>query len=428
MRLQKLLIISVALGLIFVSSASSQETIYPDSVLYPDRLGNLPRGDSMMIYTAHQSFDSRIYILDLSGNVQNYFHYTNYFFGGLEVVDGEVYAAEAFAPRVLKVNLADGSLEVIVDDWSLYYFYDVCFDGTYFYVDEWDMSRYEFNGDKDGTASFDEDVMGLEYDGSYLWMQNDQNQIKCYDISGWPSMIEIPENSITPPTPDCRGLFFDGQNFWTAESLEGELGRIFKFDYDGNILLELWEPAFRGWGVCLVEVPTPPCVPENPFPPDSATDVSIETDLSWQCSDYDPAEVGFNLYMGETEPLTLIAEDLHQNSFSPDSIFNPQTDYMWQVIARDQDNDTTVSPIWTFTTESVLICGDANSDELVDVSDAVFIINYAFGGGTAPDPLETGDANCDDSVDVSDAVYIISYAFSGGNPPCDIDGDDVPDC
>ncbi|MBD3380966.1 MAG: hypothetical protein GF404_02090, partial [candidate division Zixibacteria bacterium] len=108
MRLQKLLIISVALGLIFVSSASSQETIYPDSVLYPDRLGNLPRGDSMMIYTAHQSFDSRIYILDLSGNVMNYYHYTNYFFGGLEVVDGEVYAAEAFAPRVLKVNLADG--------------------------------------------------------------------------------------------------------------------------------------------------------------------------------------------------------------------------------------------------------------------------------------------------------------------------------
>ena len=74
------------------------------------------------------------------------------------------------------------------------------------------------------------------------------------------------------------------------------------------------------------------------------------------------------------------------------------------------------------------ICGDANDDQIVDVSDAVYIINYAFGGGPAPVYLESGDINCDNSVDVSDAVYIINYAFAGGNYPCDTDGDSEPDC
>mgnify|MGYP006282694257 CR=1 FL=1 len=74
------------------------------------------------------------------------------------------------------------------------------------------------------------------------------------------------------------------------------------------------------------------------------------------------------------------------------------------------------------------ICGDANSDGVVDVSDAVYIINYAFAGGPAPDPIASADANCDSVIDVSDAVYIINYAFSGGNPPCDTDGNGIPDC
>jgi hypothetical protein len=73
-------------------------------------------------------------------------------------------------------------------------------------------------------------------------------------------------------------------------------------------------------------------------------------------------------------------------------------------------------------------CGDANADDIVDVSDGVYVINYAFGGGNPPDPIEAGDVNCDGSVDVSDAVFIINYAFAGGNSPCDTDGDQEPDC
>jgi len=74
------------------------------------------------------------------------------------------------------------------------------------------------------------------------------------------------------------------------------------------------------------------------------------------------------------------------------------------------------------------ICGDANGDSSVNVSDAVFIINYVFTGGAEPDPYQSGEVNCDGAVNVSDAVYIINYVFTGGAPACDPDNNGILDC
>ena len=74
------------------------------------------------------------------------------------------------------------------------------------------------------------------------------------------------------------------------------------------------------------------------------------------------------------------------------------------------------------------LCGDVNADNKVNVSDAVYIINYVFSGGSAPVPLESGDSNCDGNCNLGDAVYIINYVFSNGYPPCDTDGDLIPEC
>jgi len=63
------------------------------------------------------------------------------------------------------------------------------------------------------------------------------------------------------------------------------------------------------------------------------------------------------------------------------------------------------------------VCGDADGDRAINVSDAVHIINYVFKGGPAPDPLCAADANDDDDTNIADAVYIISYVFKGGPEP-----------
>jgi hypothetical protein len=62
--------------------------------------------------------------------------------------------------------------------------------------------------------------------------------------------------------------------------------------------------------------------------------------------------------------------------------------------------------------------GDANGDEITDIGDIVYLINYVFYGGPAPDPVELGDANCDGVVDIGDIVHLINYVFYEGIPPC----------
>jgi hypothetical protein len=64
------------------------------------------------------------------------------------------------------------------------------------------------------------------------------------------------------------------------------------------------------------------------------------------------------------------------------------------------------------------VCGDADGNAMVNISDAVYLISFIFGGGTAPVPLNLGDADCNLIVNISDAVYLISYIFGGGSAPC----------
>jgi hypothetical protein len=61
--------------------------------------------------------------------------------------------------------------------------------------------------------------------------------------------------------------------------------------------------------------------------------------------------------------------------------------------------------------------GDVNKDGIIDVADVMYLINYLFIGGSAPDPMWLGDVTCDDVVDVADVMYLINYLFIGGSPP-----------
>jgi hypothetical protein len=75
-----------------------------------------------------------------------------------------------------------------------------------------------------------------------------------------------------------------------------------------------------------------------------------------------------------------------------------------------------------------LICGELDHLGIVDIDDAVFLINYVFASGFPPEPYHMADVNCNGSVDIDDIVHIVMYVFAGGNVPCDIDGDGVKDC
>jgi hypothetical protein len=211
--------------------------------------------EDFIVFTANQDFLSRIYFLHMDGSVDRYFEYDFYRFVDMEVVNNDLYVAEAFAPRMYRVDPTSGDLDLIIDDWSLYYFYGLCYDGRYFYVDEWDMNRYDIDGVKDGVASFDEYVLGCAWDGSHMFTLDDTNLIKCWDTWGWPTITAVPEFNFTPPSAECRGLWFDGEYFWSAESKDGVLGYIYRFDHDGQVVNQWLEPAYVGWGACVIDIP-----------------------------------------------------------------------------------------------------------------------------------------------------------------------------
>lgn len=91
----------------------------------------------------------------------------------------------------------------------------------------------------------------------FLWTLDDAGQVKCLDLSAWPTVTQVPGNNFSSPTPHCRGLFFDGTFFWTAESIDGALGYIYKFDHAGAVVAQWLEPAFNGWAAVVIRVDDP---------------------------------------------------------------------------------------------------------------------------------------------------------------------------
>jgi len=74
------------------------------------------------------------------------------------------------------------------------------------------------------------------------------------------------------------------------------------------------------------------------------------------------------------------------------------------------------------------LCGDVDNSGMIDIDDAIYLINFVYMGGPMPVPTESGDVNCDGGIDLLDIVRIVNYLFRGGSAPCDTDGDGVPDC
>ncbi len=68
--------------------------------------------------------------------------------------------------------------------------------------------------------------------------------------------------------------------------------------------------------------------------------------------------------------------------------------------------------------EYLISTGDVYVDGKIDVSDVIFLINYLFKNGPAPDPLLKGDVTADSLVNVQDILHLINYLFRNGMQPC----------
>ncbi len=60
---------------------------------------------------------------------------------------------------------------------------------------------------------------------------------------------------------------------------------------------------------------------------------------------------------------------------------------------------------------------DSNSDSALDLTDAVFTLNFLFLTGAAPTCFDAMDANDSGGIDLSDGVFTLNYLFLTGAPP-----------
>ena len=61
--------------------------------------------------------------------------------------------------------------------------------------------------------------------------------------------------------------------------------------------------------------------------------------------------------------------------------------------------------------------GDANLSGSVNLTDIVFLNNYLFSGGPAPQCVDAADADSSGGINISDPIYLANYLFNGGPAP-----------
>ncbi len=140
---------------------------------------DLASGEELVVFTAHQNMDSRIYVLRADGSIRDMYEAFTFYAADVEVVNGEVYVVESFQPKVVRLNLDTGQRTPVITDISLIAFYDVACDGNWFYIMEWDFRRYDLDGHYDSTASFDGEVFGNDHRRK---MSRLQQEVHCEGI------------------------------------------------------------------------------------------------------------------------------------------------------------------------------------------------------------------------------------------------------
>jgi hypothetical protein len=93
-----------------------------------------------------------------------------------------------------------------------------------------------------------------------------------------------------------------------------------------------------------------PNVPSNPNPSHNATDVSVNTVLSWAGGDPDPDDtVTYDVYFGIVNPPPKVIGNQSGISYDPGTL-NLGTTYYWKIVAWDNHGAHSSGPLWKFTT------------------------------------------------------------------------------
>ena len=93
-----------------------------------------------------------------------------------------------------------------------------------------------------------------------------------------------------------------------------------------------------------------PNTPSNPHPGNGETNVPVSTDLSWIGGDPDGDPVTYDVYFGDSTPLSKISANQSGDSYAFTNDLSYNTTYYWQIVAWDNHDASASGPIWEFKT------------------------------------------------------------------------------
>jgi len=102
------------------------------------------------------------------------------------------------------------------------------------------------------------------------------------------------------------------------------------------------------------EANLPPNTPSDPDPEDNATNITINTNLSWTGGDPDGDDVVYDVYLGTNQPPPRVADNLNDTVYELPFLLEFETKYYWKIVSTDEHGLSTSGQIWNFTTEANL--------------------------------------------------------------------------
>jgi Dockerin type I domain len=311
------------------------------------------------------------------------------------------------------------------------------------------------------TITFNEDnTWNLDRDGTPLLLnQTNQSGDFQYEVidgimvrvfgapSGIKEIIET-QNAFGPvdPPDNVFWSFNSTDEFYVSSDQSGSSDNAReRFNWRNNIGIESWEFRFvegngseyynfnTDWLFYEQDGVTPSIAPfevwhftADAAEPDRRIIFAILDD-----EEPDGWSPGDRIYLAETEysePHPEYAPYIWDDDFHLGRVvFNSAFPEPGTVVRFNPTHPNTTDDIFQFIIGESY-CGDLDNNAVVNITDAVFLINYIFTGGLAPAIPELANVNCDSKTNLVDIIYIINYVFRGGNDPCDISGDGQPDC
>jgi hypothetical protein len=177
--------------------------------------------------------------------------------------------------------------------------------------------------------------------GEYLTAGFSANVIDDFELTG--TIVQ------TTPYSGGRGVYRLGNGNLLATSAAGVqeiqsgTGTILQTEKTGSChMIELSEPPGN----------LPPYEPNTPNPTHEATNVPLNSVLSWIGGDPNPDDtVTYDVYFDTVFPPTKKASNQTATTYTP-SVLAPITKYYWKIVAWDNLGASTVGPIWDFTTKT----------------------------------------------------------------------------